>query len=54
MSDHDAYEWVAPRELLDWDLAPADIPIAKAYVESVFASDDHSHSLDPQGSLSSD
>ena len=29
MADHDAYEWVVPSKLLDWKLAPADIPIAK-------------------------
>jgi 8-oxo-dGTP diphosphatase len=26
---HDAFEWVTPRELLEIDLAPADIPIAR-------------------------
>ena len=30
MSDHDAYEWVEVRDLLNWRLADADIPIAKA------------------------
>lgn len=29
MSDHDAYEWVEPGQLLNWKLAPADIPVAK-------------------------
>ncbi len=33
MKDHDAYEWVDPNSLLDWNLAPADIPIAKALTE---------------------
>ena len=33
MRDHDAYEWVDPEKLLEWDLAPADIPIAKAIAE---------------------
>lgn len=28
LTDHDAYEWVKPSELLKWELAPADIPIA--------------------------
>lgn len=27
---HDRASWVAPAELLDWDLAPADVPIARA------------------------
>jgi len=29
LSVHDRYEWVALENLLDYDLAPADIPIAK-------------------------
>ena len=33
MKDHDAHEWVAPETLLNWKLAPADIPIAKAVIE---------------------
>ena len=33
MKDHDAYEWIYPETLLDWNLAPADIPIAKAVSE---------------------
>jgi hypothetical protein len=33
LKDHDAYEWVDPETLLDWNLAPADIPIAKAVSE---------------------
>lgn len=33
MKDHDAYEWVDPTLILDWNLAPADIPIAKALIE---------------------
>jgi 8-oxo-dGTP diphosphatase len=28
MKDHDSYEWVNVRELISWNLAPADIPIA--------------------------
>ena len=28
LSDHDTIEWVAPEELLNYDLAEADIPIA--------------------------
>jgi 8-oxo-dGTP diphosphatase len=33
LKDHDAYEWVDPETLLNWKLAPADIPIAKAVSE---------------------
>ncbi len=29
MTDHDKYEWVRTEELLNWNLAPADVPIAK-------------------------
>lgn len=32
MTDHDAYEWVRVKELLKWNLAAADIPIANALV----------------------
>ena len=27
--DHDEFEWVVPERLLEWCLAPADIPLAK-------------------------
>ncbi len=30
---HDAHEWVTPSKLLEWDLAPADIPIARRAME---------------------
>lgn len=33
MSDHDAYEWVNVRELIKWNLAPADIPIAEVLLK---------------------
>lgn len=33
MTDHDAYEWVNPSELVNWNLAPADIPIAQQIYE---------------------
>jgi 8-oxo-dGTP diphosphatase len=33
MKDHDAYEWVDPKSILDRNLAPADIPIAKALID---------------------
>ncbi|MCO5725525.1 (deoxy)nucleoside triphosphate pyrophosphohydrolase [Robiginitalea marina] len=29
LTDHDKFEWVSPEDLLDWKLAPADIPLAK-------------------------
>jgi len=29
LSDHDSIAWVKPKELLSYDLAPADIPIAR-------------------------
>ena len=32
MTDHDKYEWIRVGDLLNWDLAPADIPIAEALV----------------------
>ena len=30
--DHDQVEWIDPTTLLDWKLAPADVPIAKALI----------------------
>ena len=33
LKDHDAYEWVDPKIILKWNLAPADIPIAKALID---------------------
>ncbi|WP_223550500.1 (deoxy)nucleoside triphosphate pyrophosphohydrolase [Aestuariivivens sp. NBU2969] len=32
LTDHDKYEWVKPNDLLNWKLAPADIPIAKKLI----------------------
>lgn len=32
-TDHDKIEWVKYDDLLDWNLAPADIPIAKKLIE---------------------
>lgn len=32
LTDHDAYEWVESERLLTYRLAPADIPIAKEYI----------------------
>ena len=29
LTDHDRYDWVSPSEILNWKLAPADIPLAK-------------------------
>lgn len=34
LSDHDQYEWVDKEHLLDWNLAPADIPIAQALMNN--------------------
>lgn len=31
--EHQAYTWVAPMYLLDYDLAAADIPVAKYYLQ---------------------
>lgn len=33
MTDHDAYEWLDIKELNNWNLAPADIPIAEALIK---------------------
>ncbi|WP_426791227.1 hypothetical protein [Sphingobacterium sp. WOUb80] len=32
-TDHDQLEWVKVDDLLNWKLAPADIPIAKELIE---------------------
>ena len=32
LTDHDKYEWVKPNDLLNWKLAPADIPIAEKLI----------------------
>ncbi len=32
-TDHDRYEWVDKHELLHWQLAPADIPIARELIK---------------------
>ena len=32
MTDHDLFEWVTSKDLLNWNLAPADIPIAEAII----------------------
>jgi 8-oxo-dGTP diphosphatase len=32
-TDHDLIEWIKIEDLLDWKLAPADIPIAKELIE---------------------
>ncbi|WET68820.1 (deoxy)nucleoside triphosphate pyrophosphohydrolase [Sphingobacterium sp.] len=32
-TDHDQLQWVKVSDLLDWKLAPADIPIAKKLIE---------------------
>ena len=28
LTDHDKYDWVTPDEILNWKLAPADVPLA--------------------------
>ena len=33
--EHEQYAWVEPKDLLNYDLAPADVPIATAYIKSV-------------------
>ncbi|WP_271765970.1 (deoxy)nucleoside triphosphate pyrophosphohydrolase [Aquimarina algiphila] len=33
LTDHDKFEWVDPDKLLDWKLAPADVPLAKKIKE---------------------
>ncbi|MCD8044867.1 MAG: (deoxy)nucleoside triphosphate pyrophosphohydrolase [Tannerellaceae bacterium] len=32
MTDHDSYQWVKICELCNWELAPADIPLAKQLI----------------------
>lgn len=34
-TDHDQLEWVKVSDLLNWKLAPADIPIAKELIEKI-------------------
>jgi 8-oxo-dGTP diphosphatase len=34
MIDHDAFEWVNIKELKNWNLAPADIPIAEELIKN--------------------
>jgi 8-oxo-dGTP diphosphatase len=36
-TDHDQLEWVEVRDLLNWKLAPADIPIAEELIEELKA-----------------
>ncbi|MBB1643032.1 (deoxy)nucleoside triphosphate pyrophosphohydrolase [Sphingobacterium sp. UME9] len=38
-TDHDQLEWVKVSDLLDWKLAPADIPIAEELIEELKARD---------------
>ncbi len=33
LTDHDKYEWVYKEDLTKWNLAPADIPLAKAILD---------------------
>ncbi|KKX47415.1 hypothetical protein L950_0226690 [Sphingobacterium sp. IITKGP-BTPF85] len=32
--DHDQIEWIEVPDLLKWNLAPADVPIAEALIEA--------------------
>jgi len=32
---HEQYAWVEPNSLINYDLAPADIPIAEAYIKTL-------------------
>ena len=32
---HEQYAWVEPKDLLSYDLAPADIPVVAAYIKSL-------------------
>jgi ADP-ribose pyrophosphatase len=34
-TDHDRLEWIKVSDLLNWKLAPADIPIAKELIEKI-------------------
>ncbi len=34
LQDHDRIAWVKPEELMDYDFAPADIPVAQKIVEN--------------------
>ncbi|MGD9581549.1 MAG: (deoxy)nucleoside triphosphate pyrophosphohydrolase [Vampirovibrionia bacterium] len=34
LTDHDLIEWLTPDQLLNYDLAEADIPVAKTIIES--------------------
>ena len=40
LSDHDKIEWVSPDELLDYDLAEADVPIAGELLETLIRMQD--------------
>lgn len=33
MTVHDSFEWVSPKDLLSYQLAPADIPLAKMLIQ---------------------
>jgi len=39
LSVHDSYEWVPVSSLLDWNLAPADIPLAEFVVRGFCCGD---------------
>jgi 8-oxo-dGTP diphosphatase len=33
LTDHDAFEWIETKDLMKWNLAPADVPIAEALMK---------------------
>jgi len=33
MTVHDSFEWVSPKDLLSYELAPADVPLAKMLIQ---------------------
>lgn len=33
--EHEQYKWVKPQDMLDYQFSPADVPIVKAYVQSL-------------------
>lgn len=42
LAEHQAYKWIAPTDIVKYDLAPADIPVAKEYLEVCNKLDIHS------------
>ena len=40
MTDHDKFDWIEPKKLLEFNLAPADIPIAEELTKTVSTTGD--------------